>query len=164
MPLKVEKFFRERSSGQASIEYTTIYIFVLVVIAIGAVAVWQTGVFTPVQDKYTTFGIIGFSQVIPSDFALYHDTENLSLKLKNNAGDSVSVDQISSDIGDISCNSNPAASITPGDSIYIQIRCSGISKYPKGGYFSSNITISYTNLRTGNSGHISTGKIFGNVG
>lgn len=149
--------------GQASLEYTTIYIFVLVVIAIGAITVWQMGAFTPIQNKHSTFGLVGFSQVTPLDFALYHDTENLSLKLKNNAGDSISVDQISLDIGDISCSSNPAISITSGGAIYVQIHCSGISKYSKGNYFSANITIFYTNLRTGNSGHVSMGKIWGNV-
>lgn len=162
MPLKFNKFLKG-GSGQASVEYTILYLFLLIVIAIGAIAVWQMGAFTPIETKYSTFGTVGFSQVIPSNFALYSDTENLSLQLKNNAGDSILVDRISADIGDISCSSDPAVSITSGGIIYVQILCSGVSKYSRGNYFSGNLTISYTNLRTGNSGHVSMGKIWGNA-
>lgn len=163
MLLRVKKSSKKICKGQASLEYTTIYIFVLVVIAIGAITVWQMGAFTPIQNKHSTFGVVGFSQITPLDFALYHDTENLSLKLKNNAGDSVLVEQVSAEIGDIPCSSNPGISIVSGENIYVQILCSGISKYSKGNYFSANLTIIYTNLRTGNSGHVSMGKIWGNV-
>jgi len=154
---------RVQDRGQASIEYTLFYIFALVVIAIGAITVWQMGAFTQAQDKHDTFGIVGFSQVFPSDFALRSDTEILSLRLKNDAGDSIQIDKVSADIDDVSCSSNPGISMIPGESDYVDIPCQGVSKYSKGNRFSANINITYTNLRTADPDHASIGKIYGNV-
>lgn len=147
--------------GQIATEYYLIYTFVIIVVLFSAIVAWQMGIFNPQPAEKASSGILGFSQIVPADFVLYSNN-TLQLTLLNNAPDTIEVNQIDASVDSIFCNSSSRIQITSGAMRTFDLECYGHNPV-KGSFYMSNVTIIYNNLRTGITGHKSSGEIFGLV-
>ncbi len=144
-------------------EFLTVAGLIILVITIAVVVTWQTGVLQPAScDRYK----IAFSQVMPTDWAAYRDSNTLVLRVENKGGYTVNVTDANAAVGDVSCTATPSQVMKPGDSAFIILNCSGTptlsSKYMAGGCYRADVGIRYLNIKTGDS-HKSNGNIRGAV-
>lgn len=157
--------------GQGAIEYLTTYGWVIIVVAVSVLILWQLGIFTPPQPKR---GSLGFSQVVPVDWVV--STSNLVyLQVQSEAGDSLVIGSgdINITIGEVTCTDIPASDISmypltiqPGKSKRITVECSSTpsvgSRFVVGEYYEAQTRIKYRNVKS-DSSHESVGKIFGPI-
>lgn len=152
------------TKGQSAIEYMTTYAWVVVVVALGALLLWQMGVFKPPAPPR---GFIGFSELKPTDWAVSIDDE-IRIHLESDSADTIFVpqDSVSASIDEIECAmTTPSFQIPPGGSYTILLSCpegSMSGRFNRGDYYESNIVVVYKNLKS-NSIHESVGKIYGPI-
>ena len=156
------------SKGQGSLEYLMTYGWMLIIIAIVGVVLYQYGVFTP---PATPPGCTGFSQAKPIDQkASAANQGNLTLTLLNDAGTKITITQVNATIF-----SNPTCSTGANGAISLDMRageviqlnmpqaCIGSSGTPGAGdYYKADIIIVYKNVASGID-HNSVGECHGTL-
>lgn len=156
-----------RKRGQSSIEYITTYSWVIIVILLGVLIVWNMGILKPQPQKR---GVMGFSQVHVTDFSASELTNNIQMNIKNDAGTSITLisDGINTTMDYVFCDSAPSVptDISPGERIIVNVSCAGppslAERYNTGDFFKADVIINYSNTRSGRQ-HLSKGKIFGPI-
>jgi len=159
---------RSVRKGQIAIEYLYTYGWILIVVILGLLILWQMGAFKLPTSKRD---YLGFSEVLPSDWGVYH-TNEIYLRLVNYAGVGVRIptEGVNLTMGIVNCTPAPSSPmiIDPGDenSKLLTLDCSTPNKisdiYRPGDYYEADVVISYINEKTGKL-HKSVGKIFGPV-
>ena len=147
--------------GQSGIEVFTTYGWVVLVAVGGILILSQVGVFRPSHcDKSR----IGFSQVVPVDWAAYMSPDSFALKLENWAGDAVSVTGVTVSLQQVDCGGAASIGIGAGDSTVVALSCVGSmsEKYAVGDCYSADVDITYVNQRSGNI-EKSKGKVRGSI-
>lgn len=150
--------------GQSAIEYMVTYGWVLLIVALVAVLLWQMGILEITKD--VTPGSRGFSQITPLDWRMTTAGE-LTVTFLNDAGTILSIPAggMLASVGPNSCT--PEASVPssdknpyrPGEAIQITITdCPVTGK--AGDYYRVNMTINYNNPKSGIS-HQSVGVLWG---
>lgn len=137
-----------------------IYSLGVVVIVLAIIIVWRMEAFTP---ETPLGGNAGFSQLEITDHAAYLDSNRLVLAVRNDASNDINLTRADANIEDIYCYNSSPITMTPGMKTIADLRCSDFSNgYVRGSYYWANVTITYTNLETGNT-HYSKGMVWGGV-
>jgi hypothetical protein len=68
-----------RLKGQVAVETAILYAIVILVVIVGLVAVWQTGILKPQVGRR---GYVGFSQIVPVDWVVARSNK-VYLRVKN---------------------------------------------------------------------------------
>lgn len=133
------------------------YGWVLLILGLVAVVLWQMGFFQPPAAPPACNG---FSNVKPIDWKA--SGTNLTLTLVNEAGTKINVEEIDADIFGSTCSTGVLnEEIRPGGSYSVSI--SGCTEMPESGeYWNADLTIKYTNLASGID-HNSVGECHGSV-
>ncbi len=158
-------FLRRRGrAGQAGLESIILYGGVIVVLAVGLVVVWQSGILRPFLGLK---GYVGFSQVVPEDWSV--GVDNVAyMSLKNTGSAPVNIHALGVDVrvGRVQCEPSPleAEAVQPGGGAILTFICPGPppinDEYEVGDYYEADVTINYTNL-VSNRFHQSVGKLYG---
>jgi len=167
---------RRFRAGQSSVEYFTTYAWVIIVALIGVYVLWQMGAFKPPVPKR---GFLGFSQIIPVDWALSASTNQFHIQLRNEAGDLLTIIAVGvttnvSWSGTVDCSPGPPAPVAmnPGKEDLVTLNCTGPPSvsdlYEVGDYYEADVVVEYVNEvevdgRTVYQMHKSVGKLFGPV-
>lgn len=149
--------------GQTALEYLMTYGWMLVIIAIVAVVLYQYGVFTP---PTTPPGCTGFSQASPLDWkASVQDDGNLTLTVINNAGTKIRLTGVNATIFDngvCEWNEGPAE-LRAGQVMQLSMApCLDSGSPGEGEYYKAEITIVYENVASGID-HNSVGECHGSL-
>lgn len=147
--------------GQSALEYLMTYGWMIIIIGIAGVFLWQMGAFKP---QTTPPGCTGFSQARPADWKASYDDGELTLTLFNDAGTKINISYINASVFNVSCTGNPASM---NDSMmrsgeYKKIVVSGCTFPVVGEYYKSDLIIVYTNVAS-SIGHNSVGECHGTV-
>jgi len=147
--------------GQTSLEYLLVAGFTIVVVVIGMMLVWQSGILVPEHQRK---GKIGFSDVMVVEWAAYHNSELLALNLENNLPDTVIIFDIRAIMDRVNCTyTGSPITLKPSGKVMVGLNCSDLSvRYIIGNYFDADITITYNNTRTGTI-HKSKGKVWSKI-
>jgi len=141
---------KTRKKGQSGVELMMTYGWV-VVVGVGAVILLsQMGSFHPVPCEKNRFG---FSQVIPTDWGIFRDSNIMIVKLENLAGDPVEVLDATVTLENITCKPDSAVPINPGTDVFLKLKCSSepslSEKYNGGDCYRADATFVYQNNVTG---------------
>jgi len=152
------------SKGQGSLEYLMTYGWMLIIIAIVGVVLYQYGVFAP---PATPPGCTGFSQAKPIDQkASAANQGNLTLTLLNDAGTKITITKVNATIFNNPLCTTGAISqdMRAGEVIQLNMApCIGSSGSPGAGdYYKADIIIVYTNVASGID-HNSVGECHGTL-
>ncbi len=148
--------------SQVSLEYMVAAGFIVVVITITSILVWQSGILRPPTGEK---GKIGFANIDVEDWAVYAEPKStVAVRLVNVGSDSLKVKKIELKINDVVCSNNISSILIPGKRIIKLLNCSkDLSKeYVVGDFYSANLNITYRNMRVNING-TSEGKIWGVV-
>ena len=150
------------SKGQTALEYLMTYGWMLLIIGIVGVVLYQYGVFTPPS---TPPGCTGFSQAKPIDWkATANGT--LTLTLINDAGTKIQITRVNATIftNNMCPWTGPAQDMRAGESIPLSMTSSCLSTGSPGSgeYYKADIIIVYTNVASG-IGHNSVGECHGTL-
>ncbi len=146
--------------AQSSVEYSIIYSLGVVVTILAIVVLWQMEVFTPATPAK---GNAGFSQFEIMDHTAYLNSSRLVLVVRNDANNDIKLTRVDANIEGIYCYNSSPLIMNPGMKIIADMKCSDlVDEYQKGSYYRANVTITYTNLETGNI-HYSRGMVWGGV-
>ncbi len=149
--------------GQTGLEYLMTYGWMILVVSMSAVVIWQMGIFTPPS---TPPGSSGFSEVKPTDWKASYSAGNLTMTLFNNAQTQINLTDVNVSLFNVTCTGthNIGQVMSTGDSYQVVVPgCStAFSTLPAGGYYKADITIIYTNLASG-IGHNSIGECHGTM-
>ena len=149
--------------GQVATENLILYTAVILLIAVGLIAVWQSGALMPQVHKR---GFIGFSQIVPTDWVV--STENkvaLSLKSEADAPVILPIGSITFQVNRVQCPPGPSTDVTiqPGQKYIVIMDCPGIGEaHDLGEEFEMDVKASYRNTVSGQT-HDSVGKVYGFV-
>ncbi len=147
--------------GQVATENLILYTAVILLIAVGLIAVWQSGALRPQVHRR---GYIGFSQIVPTDWVVsVEDKVALSLKSEADAPVIVPAGSINAQVNRVQCPPGPSAdvAIQPGEKVIIIMNCPGIgAEHDLGEEFEMDVTTAYRNTVSGRT-HESAGKIYG---
>jgi hypothetical protein len=157
-----------RKKGQSAVEYLASNAWVVIIVLLAIIVLWQIGVFTPPTPRR---GNIGFSQLVPLDWVV--SVQDIAyLSIRNDAGVPVKVQTggMNLTVYDISCNAvqtpSSPATLNPGGRklfvFYCTIPPTISSRFKIGDYYEGDLKIDYTNLVSGGE-HESVGKIFGPI-
>ena len=130
--------------GQAGAEALVTYGVVVVVVAGAVVLLSNTGIFKQTTcEKYK----VGFSEVVPKDWAIYRDSDRVALQLENWADHDLDITNINLSIGTISCTSYASFVLPAGSSGLTVLLCQPklSDRYVVGECYSSEVTIDYVN-------------------
>src|SRR3989338_9887153 len=100
------KKIKRAKKGQSILEYLYTYGWMILVVLVALLILWQMGVFKlPVFKR----GYLGFSEVLPTDWGVYN-TNEVYLKFVNYAGVSVTVPAggVYLNIGVVNCSITPS--------------------------------------------------------
>jgi uncharacterized protein (UPF0333 family) len=153
----------KNSKGQTSLEYLMTYGWMLIIIGIVGVVLYQYGVFTP---PTTPPGCTGFSQAKPIDWKMSTaNNGNLTLTLINDAGTKINITRVNATI----FNNNPCAPWTvaqvlrAGEVIQLSLgTCITAASLGSGDYYKADIIIVYQNVASGID-HNSVGECHGTM-
>jgi hypothetical protein len=152
---------RPYKRGQVAVENIFLYAAVIVVVVIGIILVWQSGIFKPQPGKK---GFVGFSQVVPTDWAASTtDKVYLSLRAEGDAPLVVNRIGVNASFPRVQCELGPDQSneIFAGGTRIFKIVCSGLNRtYDIGEEYEMDVVVNYTNTLSKRT-HISVGKIYG---
>lgn len=148
--------------GQTSLEYVMTYGWMIIVVMIVGIVLWQMGAFDPPKPSRECRG---FSQMTVLDWKASAATDNLELVLQNEAGTKLELDNVRATI-----DSNPpctpllglAAEIRPGRTDKRTLANCGIAGYKLGASYQADITIEYFNVGS-TIAHKSVGKCWGMI-
>jgi hypothetical protein len=154
----------KNSKGQSALEYLMTYGWMLLIIAVVAVVLYQYGVFTP---PTTPPGCTGFSQAKPMDWkgSATQNNGNLTLTLINDAGTKITLTDVNATIFDNPmCEwEGPDEELRAGQVIQISLGDCLITRSPGAGeYYKAEITIVYKNVASGID-HNSVGECHGSL-
>jgi hypothetical protein len=149
------------SKGQTALEYLMTYGWMLLIIGIVGVVLYQYGVFTPPS---TPPGCTGFSQAKPID---WRATSNgsLTLTLVNDAGTKIQITSVNATIfNNGMCWWTGTQDMRAGETIQLgmQNSCLSTGSLGSGEYYKADIIIVYTNLASGID-HNSVGECHGTL-
>jgi|WetSurMetagenome_2_1015567.scaffolds.fasta_scaffold02842_10 hypothetical protein len=151
------------SKGQTSLEYLMTYGWMLIIIAIVAVVLYQYGVFTP---PATPPGCTGFSQAKPIDWKMSTaDSGNLTLTLINDAGTKIRITSVNATVFSNSlCTTGVIAQDLRAGEVYQQSlgSCVLTGSPGSGDYYKAEIVIVYMNVASGID-HNSVGECHGTI-
>ncbi len=147
--------------GQISMEYVMTYGWMILIVMIVGIVLWQMGAFTPPSASK---GCRGFSQITVLDWKASASDDKLQLTLTNEAGTKLRLDNVMGGIDSKPCNSllNLNTEIRPGRTYQADLTPCGISSYKLGEYYRANITIEYYNVGS-NILHRSVGICWGGI-
>ena len=150
--------------GQTALEYLMTYGWMIIIIGVVAVVLWQMGIFTP---QSTPPGCTGFSQITPSDWKASYTSGNLTMTLFNNAGTQINLTDVNVSVFNTNCTGAQVTNGTMRAGEYYQVvvpnNCSrAFSSLGVGQYYKADITIVYSNLASG-IGHNSVGECHGSL-
>jgi hypothetical protein len=158
----MKNFFKD-SKGQTALEYLMTYGWMLIIIGIVGVVLYQYGVFTP---PATPPGCTGFSQAKPMDWrASIANNGNLTLTLINDAGTKIRVNSVNATIfTNPVCNwAGPAQDLRAGQVIQLSMaNCITPGSISAGEYYKADITIVYQNVAS-SIDHNSVGECHGSL-
>lgn len=130
--------------GQISMEYVMTYGWMILIVMIVGIVLWQMGAFTPPSASK---GCRGFSQITVLDWKASASDDKLQLTLTNEAGTRLRLDTVMGGIDSKTCNSvSPNTEIRPGRTYQANLTPCGISGSKLGEYYRANITIVYRNI------------------
>ncbi len=146
---------RKYSKGQSSIEYLATYGWVILVVVVVGVVIWQSGILS--MQKQIAPGKSGFSQVRPFDWVA-QDTGDVNMEVINDAGTKLTITGVSG----AGCGGGVGSGdVLPGGTSSLSL--SGCSfDGGEGDYFRLKVTISYNNPASGIT-HASVGEIWGSL-
>jgi hypothetical protein len=161
--MKALNYCSGRKKGQSGMELLMTYGWVAVV-GVGAIILLsQMGTFRPASCDKTR---VGFSQVNPSDWGVYRDSNVAIIKLENVAGDSLEVTGVNLLLDNITCHFAASAVIQPGVDVFVRLVCSDTprlsERFNRGDCYRGDLVITYVNKVTGSSDE-SKGKISGPI-
>ncbi|MEA1925092.1 MAG: PKD domain-containing protein [Candidatus Altiarchaeota archaeon] len=137
------------SKGQISLEYMIVAGLVVVVVIIGSILVWESGILEqPGGDK----GKTGFSEVDLEDWALYlGTTDQIAVKLVNMGADDVQIDEVVFTVKDVTCTDSSHSVLPSGKTEVRSLSCGGglSGFFGQGDFYSGSLRINYNNTRTG---------------
>jgi hypothetical protein len=154
--------------GQVAIENLVLYGAVLLMVVIGVLVVWQSGMLKPPVGKR---GYVGFSQIVPRDWTISNSydahTKNVLISLKCEGDAPVILEALKTEVtvNRAICDPGPDSDVplNPGDIFTLELKCPGvITEYEIGDEFVIDASINYTN-KLSNRKHTSVGKIYGFV-
>lgn len=150
----------KNKKAQTSLEYLMTYGWVILIIIVALVIVWQWGLFQP---KEIPNGHSGFWGVIPEDFS-FDSNGNLQLSLKNDVGAKINITRIYVETGGEPYTSGILNyEVSPGGrQPWSYTFSSSSAKQPAGSRFEISIWIEYQDSRVGET-YRSSGKIWGSV-
>jgi hypothetical protein len=152
----MEKNVREASlRGQAAIEFIVTYAWVILIVSVILVLVWQLGLL----DLGGTIapGSMGFWGVTPSDFKVTGAGE-LTVSLSNYVGANVTLVGVAANQSVYSVAVPLALVLEPGGNASVVVP--GLMKGKGGSRFDVLLRVDYVDSRTGNQ-HRSSGRIWG---
>ncbi|MFH1834686.1 MAG: hypothetical protein ABH851_00690 [Methanobacteriota archaeon] len=141
--------------GQAAIEFILTYAWVILIVVVVLVLVWQLGLFQ--LGGNIEPGYMGFWGVVPSDFRL-SESGDLNISFANYIGANVTIESIAANHSDVDILVSPSVVVEPGEHEVVDI--SGFNAGNGGGRFEILLSVDYTDSRTGNL-HKSSGRIWG---
>jgi hypothetical protein len=159
MKLKADK-------GQSALEYMVTYGWMILVVSLIVVVLWQYGVFNPAS---TPPGCTGFSQISPTDWKVSHDDGNvITITLLNNAGTKITLNSLNVTFSNEMCSyaPNPAVELRAGQSTQLTFPkgiCSAafINNFPgEKEYYKAEMTFDYKNIAS-DIDHLSAGECHG---
>jgi len=148
--------------GQTSLEYLMTYGWMLIIIGIVAVVLYQFGVFTPPP---TPPGCTGFSQAEPLDCkASTQNNGNITLTLINNAGTKITLKSVNATIfNNPACQWTGTQDMRAGQVFQLSIApCLSTGSPGEGEYYKADIVIAYRNVASGID-HNSVGECHGSL-
>ncbi len=136
---------KKLGKGQISMEYVMTYGWMILIVMIVGIVLWQMGAFTPPSASR---GCRGFSQITVLDWKASSANDALQLTLTNEAGTKLRLDDVMGSIDGKPCASllNLNTEIRPGRTYQANLTNCGISNYKLGEYYRANITIVYRNI------------------
>ncbi|MFZ2455253.1 MAG: CARDB domain-containing protein [Candidatus Altiarchaeia archaeon] len=134
------------------------------VVGIGAVILMsQMGLFMPAPVEKTKYG---FSQLMPVDWGVYMDSNQVVSRVENWAGDKVQIIGMHVALDEVSCDSAGTVLMEPGRSAIIIMTCSDSpslsDKFVRGSGYIAEVTISYIDVASG-AAYVSKGTVRGPV-
>lgn len=159
--------------GQGSLEFLMTYGWVLLVILVALVVMWQWGLFSLGQRiEPGSFGFWGLAVQQGNEFILNTDGE-MHISLVNNAGANLTiltcnatVDQYSTQqtCGGGGCGKSSSSDcvVRAGNNTRIDM-ANGNWTDQAGKRFDANVIFTYLDNRTGNNVHQSSGRIWGSI-
>ena len=149
-----------RICGQSSLEFLMTYGWAILVILIAFFIAWQWGLFS--VGETVAPGSFGFWGVEPKDYILHRDGR-FELSLINNLGANITILYYNVTMADTSatCVGSCVHTITPDKTETLTF--SGLTAFTGGRRFEANVFIRYNDTRTGNTEHVSSGRIWGGV-
>jgi len=157
------KIFLKDGKGQTALEYLMTYGWMLIIIAIVGVVLYQYGIFTPPP---TPPGSTGFSQAKPIDCkASVQNSGNLTLTLINDAGTKIRITSVNATIFDNAvCIWGPGSRDMRAGEVYqlSMAPCLSTGSPGSGEHYKAEITIVYQNVASGID-HNSVGECHGTL-
>jgi uncharacterized protein (UPF0333 family) len=151
------------SKGQTSLEYLMTYGWMLIIIGIVGVVLYQYGVFTPPS---TPPGCTGFSQAKPIDWKMStQNNGNLTMTLINDAGTKINITSVNATIfnNNVCQWPGPGVSLRAGEVIQLSMSsCITAASLGSGDYYKADIIIVYQNVASGID-HNSVGECHGTM-
>ena len=134
------------------------YGWMILIVMIVGVVLWQMGAFTP---PTASRGCRGFSQITVLDWKASAASDLLQMTLSNDAGTKLRLDSVKAGINGNGCNPvSPGVELRPGRTYQANLTPCGISGSALGEYYQANITIVYRNIGS-EIDHNSAGKCWG---
>jgi hypothetical protein len=146
--------------GQSALEYMVNYGWMLLVVGLVALVLWQFGAFNP---QNAPPGCTGFSQISPTDWKVDSaDPANLiTLTLLNNAGTKIALTRVNVTFYNQMCHVDLNQDLRAGQSFQVTVPNSCNMALPlQGEYFKADMTFYYTNIESGIT-HASAGECHG---
>ncbi len=156
--------------GQSSIEYLSSYGWVILIGVIALVVIWQTGLFTPVEEGRRA---IGFSQLSPTDWGVSYEESQFYMRIRNDHGNDIWVYQgnLSVVVGPVKCQPiDYSMYLESGQSMNIDIDCTSTDpakpgirdRFEPGDNYEAEVSITYVDATTG-AEHRSVGFVYGSI-
>jgi hypothetical protein len=150
-------------SGQAGVESLVTYGVVVMISAAAVIYLSQTGVFRQVEcEKYR----VGFSEVVPADWGVYREGNNILIHLNNWASYPVEITGVNVSLRDVTCAASTSVLMDAGGKTLVALDCSsgpGISdRFLPGECFTADVSVYYIN-RVLDNPHQSKGKLLGSI-
>ncbi|MFH1788250.1 MAG: hypothetical protein ABH834_02570 [Candidatus Altiarchaeota archaeon] len=148
--------FKDFSKGQAAIEFIMTYAWVILIISIVLVVVWQLGLLD--LGGSIEPGSMGFWGVTPEDYRMT-EAGTLTLSLANYIGANLTIDSISANQSTLHVTA-PLTGVVLEPGELENVNVAGLKTGKGGKKFEVLLSIDYTDSRTGNQ-HKSSGRVWG---
>lgn len=151
--------------AQVGVEMLITYGVVILVVVGGVIILSRTGVFNPVPCEKNR---LGFSQVVPTDWAVYRGNNVVVATVENWAGYRVGITAISVSLGGIVCTSDVSGVLDAGGKGVYIINCPSnptlSEKYRLGDCYTADVSLTYLNRDSETmSKYESKGKVSGPI-